>query len=297
MIFDDVIEKFLDYLKIEKNYSSLTITSYKHSLNEFKKYFIESYQQVPEIEIMDSDDISPFLGWLHDKGLKKNTLRLRISAIKSFFKFCKKKNHLEINPAQIVSSPKRDKKLPSFLIEKEINEIFEKFDKNDFKDARALALIELLYGSGLRISEALGLNINEINFDERTIKVLGKGKKERIVPLSSKSINAIRNYINLRKAQKIVDNNSLFLADNGKRMYHSAAYRIVNNAMKGVTENQKKSPHVLRHTFATHLLSNGADMRSVGEMLGHSSLSTTQIYTHLSVEKLKETYKKAHPKA
>lgn len=297
MEFNNYIDKFLVYCRSERNYSELTVESYRYSLDEFMNYFVETFEEEPILELIEIDDIRPFLGWLHDKGLKKNSLRLRISAVRSFFKFCYKKGFIKFNPAVLISTPKKDKKLPSFMIEKEMNELIGKFDDSNFKGARSLALIELLYGSGLRISEALNLDINSINYEEKCVKVLGKGNKERIVPLSSKSIVALKNYTKLRLLEKSIEKNALFIADNGKRLYQSAAYRIVNKGMLGVTESAKKSPHVLRHTFATHLISNGADIKSVSEMLGHASLSTTQVYTHLSVEKLKESYKKAHPKA
>lgn len=297
MTFNDYKELFLTYCKSEKNFSKLTIQSYDFSLSEFSNYFIEVFDEVPDIKLIESDDIRPYLGWLHDKGLKKNSLRLRISAVRSFFKFCHKKGYSPNNPALLISTPKRDKKLPTFMVAREVDELIEKYDNNENNGARSLALIELLYGSGLRISEALNLNINSINFDDKSVKVLGKGNKERIVPMSTKSIEAIKKYIKFRIMQKSTDKTALFIANNGKRMYHSAAYRIINSGMNGITESLRKSPHVLRHTFATHLISNGADIKSVSEMLGHSSLSSTQVYTHLSVEKLKESYKKAHPKA
>lgn len=297
MNFEDYKYKYISYLSTEKNYSKLTAQSYEYSLSELESYFKDTFDEEIDISLIETDDIRPFLGWLHDKGLKKNSLRLRVSAVRSFFKFCFKKGYINHNPALLISSPKRDKKLPSFLIDNEINGLIEKFDETEFDGARSLALIELLYGSGLRIGETLGLDLSDINYAEKSVKVKGKGNKERIVPLSSKSMEALKKYTRLRLNQKTIDKSALFIADNGKRMYHSAAYRIVNNGMKGITETQKKSPHVLRHTFATHLISNGADIRSVSEMLGHASLSTTQVYTHLSVEKLKETYKKAHPKA
>ncbi|MBX3043658.1 MAG: tyrosine recombinase [Candidatus Kapabacteria bacterium] len=297
MNISDFILKYLEYLKSEKSYSPKTLESYAFSLSEFSDYYISEYGELPEIDLIETDDIRPFLGWLHDKGLKKNSLRLRISAVRSFFKFCYKKGYISSNPALLISTPKRDKRLPSFLVENEISQLVQVFEADDFKTARSLALIELLYGSGLRISEALGLNINDISFEGNYVKVTGKGSKERIVPLSSKSVEAIKSYMKYRSGENIIDKKAIFIADNGKRMYHSAAYRIVKNGMTGVTESKKKSPHVLRHSFATHLISNGADIKSVSEMLGHSSLSTTQVYTHLSIEKLKESYKKAHPKA
>lgn len=297
MNIEEIKNKFLDYSKYEKNYSENTLTSYKYAIEELEEYFELEYEEKIDLNLIDIDDLRPFLGWLYDKGMKKNSIRQRVSAIKSFFKYCAKKNILKSNPASLISVPKREKRLPSFLQESEINNLIDKFDSDTYEGARALALVELLYGSGLRISEALNMNVSDINFSEKIVRVIGKGNKERVVPLSSKSISAISKLIKLRLNEKIIDKKALFLADNGKRMYHSAAYRIIHNNMMDITESKKKSPHVLRHTFATHLISNGADIKSVSEMLGHSSLSTTTIYTHLSIEKLKDTYKKAHPKA
>jgi integrase/recombinase XerC len=264
---------------------------------EFIEYFNDAFDCEPNLELIEAEDIRPFLGWLNDKGLKKNTLRVRISALKSFFKFCTKKEYLKSNPATLVLSPKRDKSLPTFLIENEIIQLLEKSDISSFEGARNNALIELLYGSGLRISELLNLKINDLNFYEGVVKVKGKGNKIRIVPLGSKSIIALKKYIELRNCEIPRKIDILFTLSNGKKLYYSAAYRIINKSLQGITESKKKSPHVFRHTFATHLMSNGADIRTVSEMLGHSSLSTTQVYTHLSIEKLKDSYKKAHPKA
>ncbi|MDX9791268.1 MAG: tyrosine-type recombinase/integrase [Candidatus Kapaibacterium sp.] len=297
MTYTDYCGEFLDYCKVVRNFSDKTIIGYDYALSEFKRYFVETFEVEPDIKLLEADDIRPFLGWMHDKSYKKNTLKLRMSALRSFLKYCYKNEYIDKNPAISISSIKSDKRLPAFLVENEVTEIVAKFDDSSYKSIRSLALIELLYGSGLRISEALNLKFNDINFSDKIIKVTGKGNRERIVPLSSKSLEALQKLIKMRKEVLIIDKDYIFLADNGKKMYHSAAYRIVQNAMKGSTESPKKSPHVLRHTFATHLLSHGADIRSVSEMLGHKSLSTTTIYTHLSIEQLKETYKKAHPKA
>jgi site-specific recombinase XerD len=297
MEFEEIKDKFLNYCKYEKGYSENTLISYSYGLAEFTEYMNENYANDINLQSIDIDDIRPFLGWLNDNGLKKNSIRQRISAIKSFFKYCSKKKYLNGNPAALVSTPKKDKRLPDFLQINEVTNLVEKFDINTYHGCRGLALTELLYGSGLRISEALNMNIQDINFADGVVKVTGKGNKQRIVPLSSTSLNALAELLKIRNTVKLVDKTAVFLSDNGKRMYHSAAYRIIKNNMQGITESKKKSPHVLRHSFATHLISNGADIKSVSEMLGHSSLSTTTIYTHLSIEKLKDSYKKAHPKA
>jgi tyrosine recombinase XerC len=292
------IEKFLEYCKNEKMYSSHTLIGYSQSLNDFFNYFSEIFENEPDIELIETDDIKPFLGWLHDKGLNKNSLRLKISAVKSFFKYCLKKKLIDINPSNLVLTPKRDKKLPSFLLKNEVTNLIESYDKHDPFGARNSALTELLYSSGLRISEALQLNLYDIKFNDKSVKVLGKGNKERIVPVGDKAIESIKNYMTLRHLiAKTSSEKALFLDTKGNRLSPSSAYKIIHKNMKGFTESKQKSPHVLRHSFATHLMDNGADIRSVSEMLGHSSLSTTQVYTHVSIERLKESYKKAHPKA
>lgn len=299
MLLSDLIDKFLEYCRVEKNYSDKTISTYAIALNSFRTY-LEELSETNSIEIntISREDISSFLGRLHDEGLAKKSIKLKISAVKSFFKFCYKRNCLPNNPASMVLLPKIEKKLPTYLLRNEIESLLDSFDKTDPVQARDLALIELLYSSGLRITEALQLNCLDIDSNKKTVKVLGKGKKNRIVPVGSKALAAIANYLSLRhKISDSISTNALFITKKGQRLYSKAAYRIVHKAMINFTDSEKKSPHVLRHTFATHLLDQGADLQSVSEMLGHSSLSTTQIYTHISIERLKEAYKKAHPKA
>jgi len=233
-----------------------------------------------------------------DSGNKKSSLRLKIAAVKSFFKFCQKKGLTDKNPASLIPTPKREKKLPSFLLQNEIREIIENINEDEPVSLRNKALTELLYSSGLRISEALQLNVFDINFSNKSVKVLGKGRKERIVPIGNKALQSIQNYIQQRSNFKPdINEKALFLSKRGSRMNAVNAWRVINKLMREHTEAPQKSPHVLRHTFATHLLDNGADIQSVSEMLGHASLSTTQVYTHVSIERLKDAYKKAHPKA
>ncbi len=294
----DAKKLFTEYCESEKDFSPYTVANYDLSLNQFYDYLSENFDNIPDLGEIETEDIRPFLGWLHDKGLSKNSLRIKISAVKSYFSFCHRKGYINSNPASIVQTPKRDKKLPSFLLEKEIAGLINKFDTKTPLGARNLALTELIYSSGLRISEALSLNISDINFATKLIKVAGKGGKERIVPVGDKALSALRHYFLLRR--QLAKNNiekALFLTSRGNRLDSSGAYRAMNRAMKGITEAQQKSPHVLRHSFATHLMDNGADITAVYEMLGHSSLSSTQVYTHVSIERLKQAYKKAHPKA
>lgn len=297
MKYGEALTKFLNWCEIERAYSANTVENYRIALIQFREFMVDFYGSEPDIELIEPEDIRPFPGWLHDAGLRKNSLRMKMSAVKSFFRFCVKKEFIGRNPAAGLPAPKVEKKLPSFLLQNEISGLMSCFSSDDPLGSRNLAIAELLYSSGLRISEALGLNVTDIDFRKRIVRVLGKGSKERIVPVGEKAFLAIGEY--LVKRQALVRNGSekaLFLSTKGKRLNPAVAYRIIHKAMSGITESPKKSPHVLRHSFATHLLDNGADIMSVSEMLGHASLSTTQVYTHISVERLKEAYRAAHPK-
>lgn len=292
------IESFKKYLKIEKNFSDKTLEAYDYALNQFLEYLNEMDINVQKMDNIEFNDIRPFLGWLNDKGYSKTSIKLKISAIKSFFKFAHRRGLIKKNAASLVPTPKLDKKLPSFLLKDEIKKVLDNLDITDPIQSRNHALIELLYSSGLRISEALNISIFDIDLSRKSVRVMGKGKKERVVPIGSKAIESLKNYIKLRNLlSDCKKENSLFLSKNGTKLNPVDAYRIINKLLKAVTESPQKSPHTLRHTFATHLLDNGADIQSVSEMLGHSSLSTTQIYTHVSVERLKKAYKKSHPRA
>lgn len=293
-----VIELFRRFLKTEKNYSDKTLEAYGFALDQFIEYLDELDSDLPEIETIELNDIRPFLGWLNDKGYNKSSLKLKISAIKSFFKFAHKRGFIRKNNATLVPTPKLERKLPSFLLKDEVSSVLDSLDIKDPIQARNHALIELLYSSGLRISEALNIKIFDIDFSRKSVRVMGKGRKERIVPIGSKAIESLKNYLKLRNLLTTDRQESiLFLSKSGARLNPVDAYRVINKLLKTKTESPQKSPHTLRHTFATHLLDNGADIQSVSEMLGHSSLSTTQIYTHVSVERLKKAYKKSHPRA
>ncbi len=298
MKLTEAIDKFLDYLKIEKMYSPNTILAYSIALNDFSQYLEEAKISTDEVSQIAINDIRPFLGWLDENHKSKSTLKLKLSAVKSFFKYLKRKRIINVSPAELILSPKKDKKLPNYLLESEIEDLLGKFDMDNPKEIRNRALIELIYSAGLRISEALQLSVSSISERTDFIKVIGKGSKERTVPIGKCTIQTLINYINRRN--EISENligDKLFINDKGKALTPSQAYTIVHNAMHGVTESKQKSPHILRHSFATHLLNNGADIQSVSEMLGHANLSATQVYTHLSIENLKSAYKKAHPKA
>ena len=223
---------------------------------------------------------------------------MKLSAVKAFFKFCTKRGYIKQNPSLNIVAPKVEKKLPSFLQLSEVEKMIENVDASTTVGIRDVALVELLYGCGLRVSEVLQLDVDSIDIKSSSVKVLGKRSKYRIVPVGSKAVSAVVSYKKVRNDLCIDSSEqALFLDAKGKRLSPKKAWAIVKNAMIGVTDAKQKSPHVLRHSFATHLLDNGADIQAVSEMLGHASLSTTQVYTHVSVERLKSAYKQAHPKA
>ncbi len=319
MTLRDAREHYSQYCASERAYSLHTQDRYAHTLDFLFSFFEEDGQVLPSVDEVRLEDLRPFLGWLHDKGLAKKSLRLHVSALKSFFRFCAKRGFVSANPAAALSAPRVEKKLPSFLQPEEVQHLLEKFDQNEAEGSRNALLAELLYGSGLRISEALQLNVGSIDTTQKLVRVRGKGRKDRVVPVSSPTLKVLDRYMKLRSklaqhpstenlasskasapvplGQNSARNTALFLDRRGRRLSAAQAWSIIHDAMQGVTESAQKSPHVLRHSFATHLLDNGADIQAVSEMLGHASLSTTQVYTHVSVERLKAAYKQAHPKA
>lgn len=297
MQYYQAVRAFLEYCEVERNLSAHTVEAYRIALDQFAAYAVESDVDISSVAALAPADVRPFLGYLRDHGLSVKSIRLKLAAVKSLFRFCAKRSVIPVNPAAAVSSPRHEKKLPSFLQPAEIERLMASFDVSTPAGARDAAIAELLYSSGLRVAELTSLTLGHLS-SEPQLRILGKGRKERIVPVGSKAVEALRRYLALRP--QLVQHSSgqaLFLSARGKPLSSAAVYRIIHNALMPITEAQQKSPHVLRHTFATHLLDNGADIRAVSDMLGHSSLSTTQIYTHVSVERLKNIYKQAHPKA
>ncbi len=285
------IEKFMRYLEIEKNYSSHTILNYKLDLEDFSRFLAGT-----ELEKIDYLALRKYLAVLKEKNLGNRTVGRRLSALRSFFRFLSREGYLKTNPILMLSSPKLDKHLPSFMTEEEVKKLIESaFAKNesDLLGLRDRAILETFYSSGLRISELVGLNLDDIDFISGIVKIRGKGKKERIVPIGEAALLTIRKYLDKRKKQSTViflNNNSSRLTTRGVR-YILVKYLHLAQARPGI------SAHTFRHSFATHLLNRGADLRTVQELLGHANLSTTQIYTHLTTEKLKNVYDKAHPHA
>lgn len=299
ILLSEAIDVFLSYCSDERMYSAHTIDRYGLALRQFSDSMMD-ITTVDKLELtsITTNDIRPFLGWLHDRGMDKRTLRMKLSAVKSFFTYCLKRGYIQSNPAKSIPSPKIERRLPSFLQPNEVKVLMESFDRATHIGLRNSALAELLYSSGLRISEALQLDVETIDRYEMTVRVIGKGSKVRIVPITKTAMKVIDEYISLRyQFAPLQSETALFLSDKGKRMTATQAWKIIHNAMNGITEAKQKSPHVLRHSFATHLLDSGADIKAVSDMLGHASLSTTQVYTHVSIERLKQAYKKSHPRS
>ncbi len=298
MFLSNAINLFIEYCKNQRKFTERTINTYFIALKQFERLLSSELEKDIEIEKINKEHIKRFASFIFHKKLSKKSIKLKLSVLKSFFNYLYKKDYIDENPSSTITLPKIERKIPSYLTQEEIRLIFESIKPKNPIDSRNLALIELLYGSGLRISEALNLKVTDVVNLNKTLKVLGKGQKERIVPIGKKAQEALSNYINQRKTlANEFSKEYLFLSKSGKPLTPTDAYRIINSLLKKFTKTPQKSPHTLRHTFATHMLNNGADIRSVSEILGHSSLSSTQIYTHISIGKIKEEYKKAHPKA
>jgi len=282
------IDKFMRYLEIEKNYSSHTCLNYSLDLKEFKEFL-----KGKPIEEIDHLVLRRYLAELKQKNLKSRSVNRKLSCLRSFFRFLFREGYIKSNPASLISGPKQEKHLPSCLTEEEISKLIEIIPAEDEMTLRDRAILETFYSTGMRISELVGLNLSDIDFISGTVKVRGKGKKERLLPIGEKALEAIRKYIEKRKKKE----EAVFLNRFGRRITSRAVRNIVFKYVNLASLKSGISPHTLRHSFATHLLERGADLRSVQELLGHSSISTTQIYTHLTTEKLKQIYNKAHPRA
>lgn len=284
----DYIEQFLNFLKAQRDVSPHTLRAYSRDLREFLR-FVEK-----EPRRIDNLDIRSFLASLHHRKLKKSSISRKLATIRSFFKYLHKEGYVKKNPAKLVASPRVPKNLPRFLTVDEAFSLMEAPRGDTFKATRDRAILELLYSSGIRVSELTSLDIGDLDTKESLMRVKGKGKKERILPIGAKAMEAINNYlperISLRRKSQ-----ALFLNKRGGRLTERSIRRILVEYSKIVRLKGCPSPHTLRHTFATHLLQGGADLRSIQELLGHSSLSTTQKYTHVDIAHLVEVYDRAHP--
>ncbi len=292
------IQEFLDYLKFQKRYSQHTVISYETDLQAFGLFLQLQYQEQDVSEIRPPY-VRTWLASLKEQEQQARTINRKISTLRSFFKYLLKKEVIAISPMAAISSPKNAKRLPQFVDKKDLELLFSHVEfPADWQGATERLLLQILYNAGLRQAELIGLQQSHVDLSQNTIKVLGKGNKERVIPISNELKTDIKSYINLKKEvfPGTVEPH-LLLNTKGNRLYPRYVYDITKKYLSLVTTIEKRSPHILRHSFATHLTNNGADINAIKELLGHSSLAATQIYTHNSIEKLKDAYKKAHPKA
>ena len=292
-----MINQFLNYLRYERSASSQTVQTYEESLREFESY-ISLRDSGLSLQAVDADLIRDWMESLMDKGNTASTINKKLSALRSFYRFSLKRGLVEKDPAHVVTGPKKSKPLPQFLREGEMDKLLDQLEwGNDYKDVRARTILLLLYEAGLRRSELTGLNDSNIDFNERQLKVTGKRNKQRIIPFGEELAEALSKYIAMRDEQFENSEGAVFLDDKGGRITGAQVYNIVRKNLSMVTSLKKRSPHVLRHSFATAMLNNGAGLESIKNLLGHESVSTTEIYTHTTFEQLKRVYKEAHPRA
>ncbi len=292
-----LIDQFLNYLRYERSASSQTVQTYEESLREFESY-ISLRDSGLSLQAVDADLIRDWMESLMDKGNTASTINKKLSALRSFYRFSLKRGLVEKDPAHIVTGPKKSKPLPQFLREGEMDKLLDQLEwGNNYKDVRARTLLILLYETGLRRSELTGLNDGDVDFNERQMKVTGKRNKQRIIPFGEELAETLSQYMTMRDGQFENSDGAMFLDDKGRRMTGGQLYNIVRKYLSLVTSLKKRSPHVLRHSFATAMLNNGAGLESIKNLLGHESVSTTEIYTHTTFEQLKRVYKEAHPRA
>lgn len=301
-----LIERYLRFLEIEKNASRHTISAYKTDLLQFHAFCVKDFEiredDDVEIDLIKRITIRVWLGELSDNGISKSSISRKVAAIRAFFKFCFKRGHIKTNPAHLLMPPKKGKRLPKVVTQDDLREMFTLINTDEPSGKQDLAILELLYSTGIRLSELIQLNIMDVDFSKNQIKVLGKGNKERIIPFGKSAGKALVSHINsrsffLNSQSPTEDKKALFLSISGKRLYPKAVQRLVKKYLSLTSEVTQKSPHVIRHSFATHLLNNGAEIRVIKEMLGHANLAATQIYTGTSTDHLKNIYEKAHPRA
>jgi integrase/recombinase XerC len=289
---------FMDYLKFEKRFSLHTIESYGSDLTFFYEYMLTQYE-ITHIREVQASMIRGWLASMKESGHSARTINRRISALKSFYRFLQRKGMITTTPTSMIVSPKVNKRLPVYVEVKDINTLFSHIEFPDSWSGRLERLIfAIFYATGMRLSELTGLKETQVDLSRNQLKILGKGNKERIIPMASDLQALLKNYIKEKKEFFIEHTTDhLLVNEKGKALYPRYVQLVINRYLQLVTTVEKKSPHVLRHSFATHLMNNGAELNAVKELLGHSSLAATQIYTHNTIEKLKDIHAKAHPKA
>lgn len=290
------INSFLNYLSYEKKYSRHTVTAYQNDLNSFQRFFSTKYDEVDVVNVHYSQ-IRSWIVSLVNGGVSNRTVNRKVSSLKSFYKYLQKTRQILENPLAKHQSLKVAKRVQVPFSQKEIEQVMDLLGEGvDYKSIRDKLIVELLYSTGMRRNELINIEVPNIDFSNNTIKVLGKRNKERLIPLLKTVKDSLEKYM-VERAQLNPDSEYLFLTERRNKLYPTLVYRIINEYFGTVSTKVKKSPHVLRHSFATHLLNEGADLNSVKELLGHSSLASTQVYTHSSLGKLKEVYNQAHPRS
>lgn len=295
---DISVSKFLRYIALEKRYSPKTVESYSIDLSQLTDFLTELSDGLDiSWNKIEKKYIRHFLMELQQRGLNKRSIARKVACLKSFFKFMEKQAIVEKSIATSIKMPRYENKLPEYLTKEEITKIIHLPKQNSFTGIRDRAILELFYACGIRLSELINLKMEDLLLREDAIRVFGKGKKERILPIGKYSKTALLNYLDIRRGAVAFDVQEIFVLESGKKMYAMAVQRLIKKYINRVVSLSSASPHMLRHSYATHLLDNGANIRVVKDLLGHENLSTTQIYTHLSIEHLKNVYKNAHPGA
>ena len=293
--------RFLRYLKIERNSSDYTIKSYREDLEILIEYFQDTLGRIPTPGELTPQDLRTYVAALHQAGYAKTSVARRLASLRSFFRFAQREGLCDSNPAKPLRNPRRDRKLPHFLTTTEIGKLLLAPDTSKPMGNRDRAIFETLYSAGLRVSELVGINLNDLDLEDGLVRVRGKGKRERLAPLGRFAVKAIQQWMKNRvpadKQRPGDDGDPLFLNKFGKRLTTRSIGRMLEKYLKETGLDTRTSPHTIRHSFATHLLNGGADIRSVQELLGHKSLVTTQIYTHVSTAGLRKAYDQAHPRA
>ena len=291
-----MLESFLNYIQYEKRLSDHSVTSYATDLTQFQA-FLNEHLQITVVQSADHRAVRSWIVQLVESGIAPSSINRKIASLRAFFKFLLKREIITLNPVLKVRPLKTSKRLPSFVREKEMNFLLEEFAfENSFQGFRDKTIIELLYGTGMRLSELIQLKVSNINLAERNLKVLGKRNKERVIPFSINLANVIKDYLKVRE-DNFFRTPHLILTDKGEQTYPMMIYRVIKKYLDQVTTVERRSPHVLRHTFATHLLGKGAELNALKDLLGHSSLAATQVYTHNSLDQIKAVFDQAHPKA
>jgi len=299
------IEKYLSYLHIERNSSRHTITSYRNDLLQLLGFVAEEQGTDPksvQLQSVDRLTIRLWMGELSENGITRNSIARKVAAVRSFFKYCYKRGHVQKNPAHLLIVPKKETRLPVTVALDDIKKMMELADEDTPEIQQERAILELFYSSGIRLSELVNLNVNDVDIRQSQVTVLGKGNKQRVIPIGKKALDAYKNHLKTRPelltgSSKNDDKKALFIAAKGGRIYPRKVQRIIEKYLSKTSEVTQKSPHTLRHSFATHMMDAGADIRMIKEFLGHSDLNSTQIYTHTSMERLQKVYSKAHPRA